>query len=249
MRQPTASRGMSLIEVMIAIAIAAALLSGVYSVLHSALRGDRAFQIRSELQVDAVRILREVTETLKRSGPIDLVPAGTFDEGDFPYIWNDGASNAGVFNDFYAFVDAQNPAIVPQAASAYEGAGVSQEIAFRLPRDVDGDTFPTASATGSIEWGTDIFAFVLVPGQYGNELQLRRYDAARNLVSSRVLGRRVERITFETAVTEPKPVLPPQQALGANQIRISAWFRRVDGTRGIYTVRQASTVNQRSVGN
>src|SRR6185503_9065470 len=131
--------------------------------------------------------------------------------------------------------------------SVNDGLGASQEIAFRQPRDVDGDGRPTRVSDGAIEWGTDSFAIVLVPGANGNELQFRRYNASWAVVSIRLLGRYVERIQIETAATEPKPVVAPQQPLGANQFRITAWFRRVVDKK-VYTVRQSCTVNMRSLG-
>jgi prepilin-type N-terminal cleavage/methylation domain-containing protein len=93
---------------------------------------------------------------------------------------------------------------------------------------------------GSKEKGGGAFSIAVV----GNELQLRRFDDAGAVCSMRLLGRDVERITFETAATEPKPVAAPRQALGANQVRITAWFRRVlDGK--VYAVRQSGTVKLR----
>ena len=239
--------GLTLIEVSIAIAVSAVIFSAVYSVLNTAVGGDRALRVRVDMQLDSVRIMREVTEILKNSGPIDANGDGIFDPGDYPYLWNDGTTNAAPFGGFYAFVDGGNPGIVPQATTALDGLGPTQEIAFRQPRDVDGDGRPTRALDGAIEWGTDTFALVLVPSPGGNELQFRRYDAALSLVESRVVGRHVERITFETAATEPQPVLAPRQPLGPNQFRITAWFRRVVD-RKVFTLRQASTVNMRSLG-
>jgi len=240
-------RGLTLIEVAITVAISTVIFSAIYTVLNSAVSGDRALRVRVDLQLDAVRTLREVTEVLKNSGPIDLNSNGTFDAGDYPYIWTDGVSNMSPYGGFYGYLDGTNPGIVQQATSANEGLGASQEIAFRQPKDVDGDGRPTRVADGAIEWGTDTFAIVLVPGPMGNELQFRRYNASNAVVFTRLLGRNVERITFETAASEPKPVVAPQQPLGANQFRVTAWFRRVVDKK-IYTVRQTSTVNMRSLG-
>lgn len=240
-------RGFSLIEIAVAVAISAVLFSAIYSVLNTAVSGDRALRVRVDLQLDAVRILREVTEILKNSGPIDANGDGVFDPGDYPYLWNDGASNALPHGGFYAYLDSSNSGIVQKATSAHEGLGPSQEIAFRQPRDVDGDGRPTRVADGVIEWGTDTFAIVLVPGPDGNELQFRRYNPSWAVISTRILGRHVERISIETAATEPKPVVAPQQPLGANQFRVTAWFRRVVDKK-VYTVRQSCTVNMRSLG-
>lgn len=246
-KSPLRAAGLSLIEVSIALAISTVVVSAIYTVLKTAVGGDRDLRVRLDLQLDAVRILREVTDVLKNSGPIDLDSSGTFEAGDYPYLWTDGTSNGSPYGGYYAYLDGTNPGIIQQATSAYDGQGASQEIAFRLPRDVDGDGRPTQLATGQIEWGTDTYAIVLVPGTYGNELQLRRYNSSWEVISTRLLGRHVERITFETAATEPKPVVAPQQPLGANQLRVTAWFRRIEETK-LYTVKQTSTVNMRSVG-
>ena len=246
-RRTRCKGGFSMIEVAIAVAISAVLFSAIYTVLNTAVSGDKALRTRVDLQLDAVRILREVTEILKNSGPIDVNSDGVFDPGDYPYIWNDGTSNSAPFGGFYAYLDSANAGIVQQATSANEGLGPSQEIAFRQPKDVDGDGRPTRVSDGAIEWGTDTFSIVLVPGVGGNELQFRRYNDSWALVSTRLLGRHVERIQIETAATEPKPVVAPQQPLGANQFRVTAWFRRVVDKK-VYTVRQSCTVNMRSLG-
>ena len=240
-------RGFTLIEVAIVVAISALIFSALFTVLNSAVSGDRALRVRVDLQLDAVRVLREVTEVLKNSGPIDLNSDGVFDPGDYPYIWTDGTSNTLPYSGFYGYLDGTNPGIVQQAVAAHEGLGASQEIAFRQPRDIDGDGRPTRVSDGTIEWGTDTFALVLVPGANGNELQFRRYNSSGAVVFTRLLGRHVERIIFETAATEAKPVVAPRQPLGANQFRITAWFRRVVEGK-VYTVRQTSTVNMRSLG-
>jgi len=234
-------RGLTLIEVSIAIAVSAVIFSAVYSALNTSVGGDRALRVRVDMQLDAARIMREITEILKNSGPIDANGDGVFDPGDYPYLWNDGTTNTAPFGGFYAFVDRGNPGIVQQATTALDGLGATQEIAFRQPRDVGGDGRPIRALDGAIEWGTDTFALVLVPGPNGNELQFRRYDAAMTLVDSRVVGRYIERITFETALTEPQPVLAPRVPLGANQFRVTAWFRRV-ADRKTFTLRQMSTV-------
>src|SRR6266850_1269208 len=180
-------RGLTLIEVAITVAISTVIFSAIYTVLNSAVSGDRALRVRVDLQLDAVRTLREVTEVLKNSGPIDLNSNGTFDAGDYPYIWTDGVSNMSPYGGFYGYLDGTNPGIVQQATSANEGLGASQEIAFRQPKDVDGDGRPTRVADGAIEWGTDTFAIVLVPGPMGNELQFRRYNASNAVVFTRLL--------------------------------------------------------------
>lgn len=239
MRQPypcsgTSGRpGFTLLGMSIIVAISAVMISAIFTVFNTAVGRGRALRVRVDLQLDAVRVLKDVTGILKNSGPIDANADGVFDPGDYPYFWNDGASNASSYGGFYSYLDSSNPAIVQKAKASHEGLGTSQEIAFRRP---------TRAADGVIEWGTDSYAIVLVPGQFGNELQFRRYDASGAVISTRLVGRNVERITFETAATEPKPVVAPRQPLGTHQIRITAWFRRVEGKK-VYSVVQTGTVN------
>lgn len=243
------AEGMSLFEVMIAVAILGILVGTSYLVLWTSIKGDEALRVRMDLQAEAVRTLREVTELLKRSGPIDLNNDKVIGNmpGEYPLIYNDTTLLTG----YYAFLN--NPAITqPPGLTAEQGLGVSHEIAFRLPKDVDGlaNRGPTSVATGAIEWGTDYYAIVLVPGTDGNELQFRRYDAAFALVQKRVIGKKVERILFHTTATEPQPVVAPQRPLGQNQIRVTAWFRRLnpDNKTPVF-LQQISTANLRSLGN
>ena len=207
--------GTSLVVVAIGVAVSAVIFSALVAALNPADSGELALRVRVDFQLDAVRALRSITEVLERS-----------DRGDPPYIGTDGVSNADARGGFYAPMDAANPGIVPRAASADEGLGPSQEIAFRGSKDIG---------------GAGTLAIVLVPGSDGNELQLRRYDAYGAIVHRRLLGRHVERITFETAATEPKPVLHPMRPLGTDQLRVTAWFRRVVDKK-VYAARQAGTV-------
>jgi len=221
--------GFSLGVVAFAVAISAVLVSTIYAVVKNDGGGDNALHARVDLQLDAVRVLREVTEILKTSGPVDANSDGVFDPGDYPYLWNDGDSNASAFGGHYAFLDGANPGIVQEALSVNEGLGASNEIAFRRPGD------------------PDTFAIVLVPGVDGNELRFRRYHASNEVLSERLLGRHVERIVLESAHTEPKLVVASQPPLGPHQFRVTAWLRRVvDGKT--YSARQAGTVNTRSMG-
>lgn len=182
------TRGFSLIEVAIAVAASAVICSAIYTSLTSAAAGDPGLRVRVDLQLDASRVMKEITDLLKSSETVD--------------VWNDGTAPA-------AFA---NPGVVRPANAAEEGQGPSQEIALRA--------------------GADLLAMVLVPGPDGNELQLRRYGAAKVLVSSRVLARHVERITFEKDATS---------------IRVTAWFRLVVD-RKVYSVRRSSSADALAVG-
>lgn len=178
MGQDVRRRGFSLVEVVIAASVlAVALIPALYALLNPAANGDPDLHVRVDFQLEAVRVLRAVTDALKNSAP-----AGQEADG---MLWTD--------------------------ASKERGGGA--------------------------------FSIAIM----GDELQLMRYDDAGAACSMRLLGRHVERITFETAATEPKPVAAPRQALGANQVRITAWFRRVlDGK--ICAVSLTSTVNMRRPG-
>jgi prepilin-type N-terminal cleavage/methylation domain-containing protein len=145
-------QGLTLIETVIALGISAVVVSAMYTVLRTAVSGDRALRVRVDLQLDAVRMLRDITEILKNSGPLDQNTAGLFDAGDYPYIWTDGTTNGAPHGGFYAYLDGTNPGIVQKATAAHEGLGPSQEIAFRLPRDVDGDGRSSRPGYSAVTW-------------------------------------------------------------------------------------------------
>jgi hypothetical protein len=225
------------VETLLALGVSALLVSTVVTSLHGGCPGDRALHARVALKLEASRILREAAELLEKSARTDRNGNGTLDAGDYPYTWRDGATHSGRHGGVYAFLDPSNPAAPSQAPSEQEGRGPSREIAFRLPADADALGRSISFVTGRIDREDDVFALVLVPGPLGHELQLRRYDRTRSLVSTRILGRHVDRVVFEPLPDESNPVM----------IKVTVWVRTViDGEA--YSVRQSCSVTMKGNG-
>jgi hypothetical protein len=267
------SRGISLLEVSITLAITAVLMVAVFAVVFSVQRGDETIRVRVDLQIEATRGMQELTSLLKTTGPVDLKRNGIWEPGDYPAFTDDGTP----FPPAYAsFVDVNDvgPSGRNNAATHFiatpdsEGyGGLSNEILFRLPRANDGGQHPT-DAKGEIEWGNDnvptetaYYAIVLVhnPASRQNELQLREYNGTKfgtQLLRKRVLATDVDRIQFmaqgNTALNVPTGFCRTGNGnydpnLGLNQIRITMWFWKKDINGKDVKLKQSSTVNLRSV--
>lgn len=227
--------GLSLVEVLLALGVSAVLVSTLVTSRRDSSSEHRELHDRVGLRLEASRILREVSDLLENSARIDVNGNGAFDAGDYPYFWNDGAANTAPHGGFYAYLDPANPAAASQAGPDQEGKGPSREIAFRLPCDVDGLGRSISCVTGRIDRDADTFAIVLVPGPLGNELQLRRYDRTRALVSTRILGREVDRVVFEPLPDESNPVM----------LGVTVWMRKAGGEKSSCGVRQSCSVTMR----
>jgi hypothetical protein len=156
------------------------------------------------------------------------------------------------------------------------------EIAFRVPKSLGGAPPPTDLpappiklepvnlATGAVEWGTEVFVIALVPGlnygldaagnqlggYFGNELQLRMYNATTQTFDKRiVLGRYVERILFEARILPagiggtPGFYMPGNydSTLGQNEMRVTIWLVKKDVNGKLVKVKASNTFNFRSV--
>src|SRR5688572_13649888 len=221
--------GLSLVESLLALGVSAVLVTTAVTTIRPSNPGDRALHARVGLKLEASRILREVAELLENSARVDVNGNGARDAGDYPYFWSDGATNGAAHGGFYAYLDSGNPGVSSPSPSE-----PSREIAFRLPREMDGLGRTISSATGRIDRDADTFALVVVPGPLGNELQLRRYDRTRVLVSTRILGRGVERVVFDPHPDASNPVM----------IGVSLWMRSVDEGQ-VCSVRQSCSVTPR----
>jgi prepilin-type N-terminal cleavage/methylation domain-containing protein len=192
-RRRAARGGFTLVEILISVSISAILLGAAIMVVWGVTREDQALRMRTEMQTDATRALKEMTALLRRSGPIDSngnwSSVGNADAADeFPFVVEDGAATA--LTGLYAF--ASNPAMVRNTARAADptdplsvklktqradqldhGAGPSYELVFRTAKDdgalsdggADDDELPINGSTGEIEWGNAYHALVVVPAK------------------------------------------------------------------------------------
>lgn len=181
-------QGFSLVEVLIAAAIAAVVLGATFMVVFAVTRQDQALRLRSDMHTEATRALKHITELLRRSGPIDangdwiLTGNGAVADNEFPVILDDTVMDSSALlpspYDFAVndkMVRATDKAAMPtgvgpdlkrlQADTYAAGKGPSYEMIFRVATDgsLDADDLPIEGATGAIEWGSQYHAFVVVP--------------------------------------------------------------------------------------
>jgi hypothetical protein len=98
-----------------------------------------------------------------------------------------------------------NPPPFVAPGSAIEPLGI-RECVFRLPADLDNDGRIVSNATAQIEWGPDLFGYLLIPNNQGTlDLVRRRVDAAGN-ATDETICRCVEALTFDSVDT--KNILP-----------------------------------------
>lgn len=82
--------GFTLLEVLIAAAVSAVVLAAVFTVIFTTVRQDELLRTQMEMQIEATRAMKEITEALKQSGPIDIDRDGAFDPGtDWPIFATD----------------------------------------------------------------------------------------------------------------------------------------------------------------
>jgi hypothetical protein len=273
MRHQTRERGFSFLEIAITLAITVVIMLAVFSVLFTAQRGDEAVRARTDLQIEATRVMQELTAFLKTAGPVDLNRNGIWETGEYPAFTDDGVPFLPAYASF-ADLNSVAPTGLNNAATHFivtpdiEGfGGPSNEILFRLPRDKDGDRRPT-DAQGDIEWGKDnvgtetaFYAIVIVhnPATQQNEVQLREYNGTMfgtKLLRKRALASNVDRIQF-MARGNPATNLPTgfcrvgdgnyDPNLGLNQLRVTLWFWKKDINGRDVKLKQSTTVNLRSV--
>src|SRR5688572_13458788 len=89
------TRGFGLIEVAIAMAASAVIFSAIYSTVTAASESDHGLRVRVDLQLDAARVLKEITDVLKSSEPLD--------------VWDDGASMPAPYANAAALSRARTP--------------------------------------------------------------------------------------------------------------------------------------------
>jgi type II secretory pathway pseudopilin PulG len=271
--------GYSLLEIVIVLAITVVILIATFMVIFAITRGNESLTPRVQLQLEATRVLREMCALLKTSGPTEIIVAGTtppkgngtWDPGEYPafasYLPLPGLVK---WAPPYDFLNVNNTSITPNAPTTdtdiypvNKATGVSLfggnqtvEIAFRVPKTTEvTKPYPTDPTTGAVEWGTDILAIVLVPGAYGNELQMRWYDAlTQALVRRTVLTRDVERIVFQCSnqsfyagcpamATNIDATLTPQ----SDEMKVTLFFWKTDPNGKIVKLSQSSSFNFRSI--
>ena len=268
--------GFSLVEIVIVIAISAVIVVATFMVIFSVTHQNEVLAPKVKLQLEATRVLREMCALLKTSGPTEFIVPGTtppqgdgvWQPGEYPAFANYVAS-AGLGNKWgpsYNFLNANCASVTPNAPytdpdiyptyllNVNGGLNTNcTEVAFRVPKTTEANkVYPTDPTTGAVEWGTDVLAIVLVPGNFGNELQMRWYDATtQTLVRQVVLTRDVERLLFQSTGGGAAPDFyqtgNADPTLQGNELRVTLWFWTRDINNNIVKLSQSSTFNFRSI--
>lgn len=219
-----ALRGMTVIELAISTCLLI-LLSGSLTAALINVRG--VFQegtIQSRMQDSAARVLRLVSQELRRSG---FVTQGV----DYPYLFDDGVTNA-------AFAVHAHAAAVEHAQAGDPDFGVNREIVFILPNmltDAFGDEAPELDANGFIVWDPAEVSFGVRTGADGVNYLERRVNAA----NPRRLASHVERILFDDPTTSAG-------AVPNGSVRVQIFFRQVDEKGVVHRHRAEATVALRN---
>jgi len=188
-------RGLTLLETVVALtAILAVFLMG-YALWASASSQDEFQRARLQIQMEGLRALKEIAETLKQAGII------SFGNGEsYPYYFINGAAQAP-----FAYVT-HDP-----VQSREADPDLIQEIVFRMPL-ADQNGMVVDPNTLSLAWDARVLAFVVVTASDGvNELRRRTYDQG-NQIDERTLARHIDFVSFMPDAQDPA------------QVGIALWF-------------------------
>ena len=195
---PSRARGFSLIEVLVVVAVFGIMILAAYGSLRTAADAQVTGSRLVDLRTSAIRALYEIAADLRQTGRVDLSPPA---DRVYPYLFSNGEATG-----YFAAASHSSPK--NRAKPGSQASGVSSEIIYVLPRDLDGDGTRIAAATGAIEWGPEDWSIALLTQPDGTNLLCRRKDGAVD----RVLAPHVNRVTFEDYRSDP--------TLGYNQIRV-----------------------------
>ncbi len=211
-RTNRAAAGFTALEAVVTLALFSLILGGFVLSTDRIGALTKIGNIEQEVARDSMRLMTVISEDLSRSG---FTSVGGV---DYPVFFDNGVAG----DDFPEFAHApphrDDPAI-----------GLSREIIFPLPADVNGDGWPDLSGEWAPVWQTPIFAYMLVPNADGTNNFVRQSSDGR----VRVLSRDVIRVVFEdpaaTGFTIP---------LDSIRVRVDLSREGSDGTRYSYSSEQ-----------
>jgi hypothetical protein len=127
------------------------------------------------------------------------------------------------------------PGTIPHANRSQRNAGrTSEELAFRLPGDIDGDGRPTNASTGALEWDPREFSYRVDRTETG-EFRVGRYvDGVR----ASTLGRHVRRVTFD--------VLSFDSSVPRNQIAVTLFLEKATSEGQLISVAMEGAIQLRN---
>jgi len=222
--------GYSIIELMVSMVLFLACVVGVLGALSDSMYHYSVQGTYAVMQMQARKTLEAVSKDLRMAGRIrsedDLI--------EYPYTFVNGGPTAtcvspdgGSTSTFT--VPAAHDAPLHHVAAGAPGFGDVREIGFKVPTDVDGDGYPTAAATGNVEWSPYDVSYVVVTSPNGiNQLQRWHDD-----VCVEIIANYVERITFDTVRTDA--------TIDWNGVVVTIYLS-CPTTRGVWLQTQLSTV-------
>jgi hypothetical protein len=127
------------------------------------------------------------------------------------------------------------PFVAP--GSEHEPMGI-RECVFRRPADLDNDGRIVSSATGNLEWATELIGYVLIPNAQGTLNLVRRRVSNAGVVVDEVICRCVESLTFDSVDTK--------NALPLNAVEIHLHLLRTTTRGQVQRLHLATTTAMRN---
>ena len=243
--------GVTLLEAMIAMVLSAVAF-GIYATSVADAIELTAFSVGT---ADLHEIGRLTIDRMRR----DISETGYFVDPEFdiqfPHIYNNGLPDQQLAEWFEHDVEAltaraqafppgplapgggSNPP--PFVAPGFELTPLAiKEMVFRLPNDEDHDGRILSAVDQTVEWGSVVIGYILVPNNHGTLDLIRRRVDATGTIRDETICRHVEALTFDTVDT--KPILPK------DAIEIHLHLRRPDARAHEQHLHLATTVVMRN---
>jgi prepilin-type N-terminal cleavage/methylation domain-containing protein len=211
---PRGRQGFTLIEMMISLGVLSIVGVSFAVSMRSMASLSSSSAARADVQREGAEALERILGELRSSGVANV--GGL----DYPHLFDDGVPGPGF--------DAHAHAVPAGAATVNDyDFGVTREIVFLLPADVDGDALPDVDGAGEMAWGANEISYVLDQAADGTVALQRRVNGAApvNIASD------VERVAFDDAATSGFEV-----PLDAVRVRIFFRARDSEGNEVRYSV-------------
>lgn len=211
--------GFSLIETLVSTFIFMACLAAVFGAIGSGRNFAGTQNALAEIQMDSRRALERISTELRMCAWLDSPFVG---EPRCPYVFVNGDAKGSYGTESHA-APAQHVAPGDPAFGDVKG------LAFKIPRDLDGDGLLTNALTGEIEWTPNYISYSVITSAGGVNTLVRR---EAGVVTDRIASY-VERVTFDTIYTDP--------TIGMNDIVVTLYMAKPTN-RGVWVDAIMSTV-------
>jgi len=196
--------GHTLIEMMVVLATLTIVLGGVTQLLKGARDTWQLTGAKSRLQESGRRMLETILSDLRHSG---LTTVGAT---NYPSIWErPRGPETTPLGPLVASMDYGDASLVSEVM-AWQGNGdriarnaarVSDEIAFQMPQDLDGDGTPL-DPDGNLEWGPELISYRVVDDPEGRPWLQRYRELNGAIVETRIVGPSVTSVTFDVVLND-----------------------------------------------